>query len=150
MAKVKNVTTKHFIAEIPKGDEEPEFLPLSKGILSVGSENDETVEEFAYYSGDGTPESEVVSIKKNHPVEGHFLDDEPSHLLIASKEFEDTEGRKVIYKQERSGGQTLTGLATILDVNVSGGPAEEYRPITCTITWDQKPKLEENNGGSGE
>lgn len=47
MAKVKNVTTKHFIAEVPKNGEEPEFLSLADGILSVDSENDEEVEEFA-------------------------------------------------------------------------------------------------------
>lgn len=139
MAKVKNVTTKHFIAEVPESGGEPEFLPLANGILNVGSENDETVEEFAYYSGDGTPESDVISIKKNHPVEGHYLDEEPSHQLIEAKEFETGDGRKIIYKQERSGGQVLTGPATILDVNISGGPAEEYRPITCTISWDSKP-----------
>lgn len=154
--KVKNVTTKHFIAEIPKSEEEPNYLSLARGILEVGSENDEETEEFAYYSGDGTSETEVLSIKKNHPFEGHYLSDEPSHELIASKEFSRGDDRKIMYKQVRSGGKILEGEATLQDVNVTGGPAEDYRPISGTISWNITPKVteekEEDNGddGSGE
>lgn len=140
MSKVKNVTTKHFIAEMPEGETEPNYLPLARGILDVGSENDETTEEFAYYDGDGTPETDVISIKKNHPVEGHFYDDEPSHQLIADKEFATGSERYIMYKQERSDGNTYEGPATLLDVNVTGGPAEQYRPISCTISWNRKPE----------
>lgn len=148
--KVKNVTTKHFIAEIAKGEEEPDYLPLARGILEVGSENDEDTEEFAYYDGDGTPETEVLSIKKNHPFEGHYLDDEPSHQLIDEKEFATGDDRKIMYKQVRSDGKELSGEATLQDVNVSGGPAEEYRPISGTISWNRTPKVTKADDESGE
>lgn|SRR5690625_2381364 len=149
--KVKNVTTKHYIADIPKGNEEPEYLHLAAGILEVGSENDEQTEEYAYYDGDGTPETEVLSIKKNHPFNGHFIENDPAQKLIESKEFATGEDRKIMYKQVRSDGKTLEGEATLQDVNVTGGPAEEYRPISGTISWNRVPDVTENgdNGGGG-
>lgn len=152
MGKHKNVETQHFLAPIPEGVGEPEFMPLARGILNVGSEGDENVEEFAYYDGDGTPESDVVSVKKNHPVEGHYYDDEPAHKFIREKEFATGDDRKCIYKQVRTNGDVLQEVATLLDVNTTGGPAEEYAPIACTISWDKRPKItkeddEEEGGG---
>lgn len=147
MGKVKNVTTEHHIADIPKGEEAADYLRLAAGILEVGSENDEQTEEFAYYDGDGTPETEVLSIKKNHPFNGHFEKSDPAQQLIASKEFETGNGRKIMYKQVRSDGKTLIGEATLTDVNVTGGPAEEYRPISGTITWNKIPEVTETPEG---
>lgn len=141
MMKVKNVTTKHFIAEIPKGDEEPDYKRLAKGILEIGSENDEETEEFAYYDGDGTPETEILSVKKNHPFEGHFVASDPAQQIIKKREFASGDENKIMYKQERFEGEVLEGLATLHDVKVSGGPAEEYRPISGIISWDEKPKI---------
>lgn len=143
MGKVKNVTTEHYIAEMPEGDTEADYLRLAAGILEVGSENDEQTEEFAYYDGDGTPETEVLSIKKNHPFNGHFVKGDPAQQLIESKEFATGDDRKIMYKQVRSDGKTLIGDATLTDVNVTGGPAEEYRPIEGTVSWNKVPKVTE-------
>lgn len=142
--KVKNVTTEHYIAEVSNDGEEVDYLRLAAGILEVGSENDEQTEEFAYYDGDGTPETEVLSIKKNHPFNGHFVENDPAQQLIESKEFETGDGRKIMYKQVRSDGKTLIGDATLTDVNVTGGPAEEYRPIEGTISWNKVPEVTED------
>lgn len=148
MSKVKNVTTEHYIAELPENGSEPNYLRLAKGILEVGSENDEETEEFAYYDGDGTPETEVLSIKKNMPFEGHFVASDPAQQLIEEKEFATGDDRKIMYKQVRSDGKTLEGEATLQDVNVTGGPAEEYRPINGTISWNRVPDVT-NNGDNG-
>lgn len=150
MTKVKNVTTEHFIADLPKGSEQADYLRLAAGILEVGSENDETTEEFAYYDGDGTPETEVLSIKKNHPFNGHYIESDPAQKLIEDKEFATGDDRKIMYKQVRSDGKTLEGEATLMDVNVTGGPSEEYRPISGTISWNSIPKAVNGGGGSGE
>jgi len=151
MSKVKNVTTEHYIAELPENGSDPNYLRLAKGILEVGSENDEETEEFAYYDGDGTSETEVLSIKKNMPFEGHFVASDPAQQLIEEKEFATGDDRKIMYKQVRSDGKTLEGEATLQDVNVTGGPAEEYRPISGTISWNRVPDVTENgdNGGGG-
>lgn len=149
MSKVKNVTTEHYIAELPENGSEPNYLRLAKGILEVGSENDEETEEFAYYDGDGTPETEVLSIKKNMPFEGHFVASDPAQQLIEEKEFATGDDRKIMYKQVRSDGKTLEGEATLQDVNVTGGPAEEYRPINGTISWNRVPDVTDN-GGNGD
>lgn len=143
LSKVKNVTTKHYIGETAENEEQVDYLRLAAGIEEVGSENDEQTEEYAYYDGDGTAETEVLSIKKNHPFNGHFIDSDPAQKLIESKEFATGEGRKIMYKQVRSDGKTLIGEATLTDVNVTGGPAEEYRPVSGTITWNSIPEVTE-------
>lgn len=151
MSKVKNVTTKHFIGEPVEGAGEVEYFRLAEGILEIGGENDEQTEEFAYYSGDGTPQTEVLSIKKNHPFEGHYIASDPAQKMIDDREFATGDESKLMYKQERSDGKTLEGPATLNDVNVTGGPAEEYRPISGVISWDEKPNITENgdDGGGG-
>lgn len=144
--KVKNVTTQHFIADFPKNGEEPQYARLAEGILEVGSENDEQTEEFAYYSGDGTPETVVLSVKKNHPFNGHYIDSDPAQQIIESKEFATGDENKIMYKQVRSDGKVLEGPATLTNVIVTGGPANEYRPISGIISWVEKPKITENGG----
>ena len=153
LSKVKNVTTKHFIGEIPKDGGEVEYFRLAEGILEVGGDNEEETEEFAYYSGDGTPQTEVMSVKKNHPFEGHFIASDPAQKMIDDREFATGDESKLMYKQERSDGKVLEGPATLNDVNVTGGPAEEYRPISGVISWDQKPEItkkgDDSDGGGG-
>lgn len=150
--KVKNVTTKHFIGDIPKDGSEVEYFRLAEGILEIGGENDEQTEGFAYYSGDGTAQTEVMSVKKNHPFNGHFIASDPAQKIIDDREFATGDESKLMYKQERSDGKVLEGPATLNNVNVTGGPAEEYRPISGVISWDEKPNITENsnnNDGGG-
>lgn len=143
LSKVKNVTTQHFIAEMPEEGQDPQYKQLAEGILEVGSENDEQTEEFAYYSGDGTPETTVLSVKKNHPFNGHFIESDPAQQIIESKEFATGDENKIMYKQVRSDGKTLEGPATLTNVVVTGGPANEYRPVSGVISWIQKPDITE-------
>lgn len=149
MTRTKNALTEHHVAETVEDDKEAEWLRLSKWIREVGDESDEDVEEEAFYDGDGTPESDVVSIKKNHPVEGMYDDSDPAHKLIRSKEFETGEGRKILYKQVRTNGDELVGPATLLDIVTTGGPADEYAPLECTISWDRKPKITKGTEAAG-
>lgn len=140
MTRTKNAITEHWIA-LP--DEEPEWLRLSKWISSVGDDPEEETEDQVFYDGDGTPETDVVSVKKSHPVEGMYSDSDPAHKLIRSLEFETGEGRKVMYKQVRANGDELIGPATITDIVTTGGEASDYAPLNCTITWNKKPEITE-------
>lgn len=141
MARTKNALTEHYIAEPKEETGTAEWLRLSKWISSIGDESDEEVEDYAFYDGDGTKESDVISVKKNHPVEGMYDDTEPAHKLIRDKEFETGEGRKVLYKQVRTNGDEYVAPATLLDIVTTGGDAAEYAPLTCTISWDRKPEI---------
>ncbi len=139
--RTKNAITEHWIAPMPTGETEPEWLRLSKWISSVGDDPEEETEDQAFYDGDGTPETDVVSVKKSHPVEGMYSDSDPAHKLIRSLEFETGVGRKIMYKQVRANGDELIGPATITDIVTTGGEASEYAPLTCTITWNRKPEI---------
>ena len=143
MARTKNALTEHYIAEYQEDLESPEieWLKLENWISNIGDESDEETEDQAFYSGDGTPETDVISVKKNHPVEGMYDDNDPAHKFIRDKEFETGEGRKCLYRQVRTNGDELVGPATLKDVVTTGGPADEYAPLNCAISWDRKPDI---------
>lgn len=136
----KNALTQHFIAEDLKT---PEYLRLANWIESIEPEVDENVEDKAYYSGDGTPEDDVISTKRGWSVDGTYDDNDPAHQLIRDLEFKVGEDRKVMYKQIRQDGKVLIGPATIKEPVTLGGPAEEFEPLQFTVTWDKAPTITE-------
>ncbi len=141
MARTKNALTEHYIAEMTEEMETAEWLQLENWISSITDEPEEETETQAFYSGDGTPEEDVISVRKNHAVEGMYDDSDPAHKFIRSLEFETGEGRKILYKQVRTNGDELVGPATIKDISTTGGEASDYAPLTCTISWDRKPEI---------
>lgn len=62
----KNAKTEYYVGAVPEdGTEEVEWLRLAKWISSVTDDTEEEVEDMAFYDGDGTPEDDVISVKKN-------------------------------------------------------------------------------------
>jgi len=149
MPRKKNALTQHFIAPMPVNGGEPEYLRLARWISNIEPSSEEETEDMAYYDGDGTPSTEVLSVKMSWAVEGTYDDEDPAHQLIRSLEFETGEGRKIMYKQVRPNGDILEGPATITEPVTTGGEASAFEPLRCTITWDRKPTLTKN-GESGE
>lgn len=142
MARKKNALTEYYIGDIPAdGITEPEYLRLAKWISTVTDDSDEEVDNQGYYDGDGTPETDVLSVKKTYSFEGFYDEDDPAHQFIASKEFETGEGRKIMFKQVRTDGTILEGPATLQEPKVTGGEATEYATLSCTISWDRKPEI---------
>lgn len=154
MARQKNALTKYFIAEMPEDEAtEPDYKRLAKWISTVEDDSEEEVEDVAYYDGDGTPESDVMSVKKTYAFEGTFDAEDPAHQLIQKLEFETGEGRKIMFKQERTDGTVLEGPATMVEPKVTGGEASEYAALECSISWDRKPEITQsgdNDGGGVE
>lgn len=149
MARKKNALTKHFVAPIPTDEAvEPDYMRLARYISSVEDEPEEEAEDIGYYDGDGTPETDVMSVKKQFTFEGMYDDDDPAMEFIRSLEFETGEGRKIMYKQERTDGTTLEGPATVTEPVTTGGEATEYAAFGCTISWDRKPDI--TNGSDGD
>lgn len=145
MARKKNVETKYFVG--PLEDEEAEYR-LGKWIHTVEDDSDEETEEEAFYDGDGTPEQDVTSVTKTYTFEGYYDDDDEAMRFIADLEFETGEDRKIWFKQERSGGDVLEGPATVTEITVTGGEAQEYEAFECSISWDRKPDI--TNGSDGD
>ena len=142
MARKKNALTEYYVAPMPADElTEPEYLRLAKWISSVSDESDEEVDDTAYYDGDGTAESDVVSIKEAYSFEGTYDDADPAMKFIAGLKRETGEGRKVMFRKVESNGDTLEGRATVTDIVASGGDASAYETFTCTITWDRKPEV---------
>lgn len=137
MARQKNALTKYFVGPV---DGEAD-LRLAKWISSVTDDSDEETEDTGFYDGDGTPETDVLSVKKTYSFEGMFDADDEAMAFIADLEFETGEGRKIAFKQERADGTILEGPATVTDIVVTGGEATEYETFSCAISWDRKPDI---------
>lgn len=140
MARKKNALTEYYVGEWTTPASEA-ALRLAKWISSVTDDSDETTEDTAFYDGDGTPESDVVSVKKSYSFEGMYDEDDPAMKFIAGLELETGEARKIAFKQVRTDGTELTGRATVTDIKVTGGDASEYATFSCTIGWDTKPTI---------
>lgn len=137
MAREKNAKTQYFVGPI---DEEA-TLRLAKWIQTVTDDTDEETETIGYYDGDGTPQTDIISVAKSYTFEGLYDDEDPAMKFIASLEFETGEGRKIMFKQVRSNGDVLEGPATVSNIVVTGGEATEFATFSCTITWDKKPEI---------
>ena len=141
MARKKNALTEHYIAPMPENGQEPEYMRVAKWISNVEPSAEEETEETAYYDGDGTPETDVISVRMTWSFEGVYDDDDPAHKFIRSLEFETGEGRKVMYKQVRQDGTVLEGPATVTEPITTGGEASAYEQFSFTIAWDRKPDI---------
>ena len=135
MARNKNALTSYFVGPL----EDEATLELAKWISTVNDETDETTEDTAFYDGDGTPETDVMTVRKSYSFEGMFDKEDPAQAFIAGWELEVGEARKVAFKQVRTDGTTLEGPATVTAIVVTGGEASDFAPFQCTITWDRKP-----------
>lgn len=138
MARAKNALTKYFVGDL-EGEEADKRL--ARWISSVEDDSDEEVEDEAYYDGDGTPEDDVISVKKTYAFEGLYDDSDEGMKFIADLEFETGENRKIWFKQERTNGDVLEGPATVKEIKVTGGEASEYAAFECSISWDKKPEI---------
>lgn len=142
-ARSKNALTEYHLADLPTTEGgEPEWKRLAKFISSVPDESDEETEDTAYYDGDGTPETDVMSVKKAFAFEGLRDPEDEAQNLVADREMLTGDGRKIMLKQVRPNGDTFQGRATVTDIIVSGGDAAEYQPFECTISWDRLPQKE--------
>lgn len=141
MARKKNALTEYHVAALTDGLEEPDYKRLAKWISTVADDTDEETEDQGFYDGDGTPETDVISIKKSYTFEGMYDEDDPAMKFIAGLEFETGEARKIMFKQVRTNGDVLEGPATVTGIKVTGGEATEYATFECAIAWDKRPEV---------
>lgn len=133
----KNALTQYFVG--PK--EEEATLQLGKWITDVTDDSDETTEDTAFYDGDGTPETDVTGVKKVYSFEGMYDETDAAMKFIADLELETGEARKISFKQVRTDGSALSGIATVTGIKTTGGAASDYAGFSCVIGWDAKPTI---------
>lgn len=137
----KNAITKYFVAQIVEGETAPTFLPLAKFISTVEPEANDETEDYAWYDGDGTVATEVISARPSYGVEGQRYYGDPAQDLIAGLEYESGDARVLLFKKEDPNGNIFEGKATVTDIVTGGGEAQEFGAFSCTITWAEKPTL---------
>lgn len=153
MARNKNALRQHFIQKWEPGEKEPvdNWLELAHYISDIGVEPNETTEEEAFYDGDGTLEETVIGVARAYSPEGNFDPEDSAMALIESIQDEVGDGRKVWHKVVRSDGKKeWVGRATVLDIIAGAGPASEYEDFSCTIRFDEKPKVTETDPDNEE
>ncbi|WDF02957.1 phage tail tube protein [Shouchella hunanensis] len=143
-ARQKNALTSYFVAPIPENGEEPEWMELARWISSVTDDSDEGTEDMGYYDGDGTPETDVMSVKEAYSFEGTYDHTDPAMRFVASLKRNIGQARKIMMKKVESHGDTAIGRATVANIVASGGEATEYGAFSCLISFDRKPEVTEN------
>src|SRR5690625_5671847 len=113
MARKKNALQELYIVSIAESGKEPGYLRSARWISNVEPSPEEETEDQAYYDGDGTPETDVISVKTTWAFEGMYDDEDPAHQFLRTLEFETGEGRKVMYKQVGQEGTILEGKTKV-------------------------------------
>lgn len=150
MARIKNALRGHFIQAYTAGQEEPgeEWLELAEWITDVTDDTQEEVEDTAYYSGDGTPESEIISVAGAYNFEGTFDAEDPAQALIADMKYKTGVGRKVWHKVVSADGKKeWMERSTVTAIVAGSGNAAEYEAFSCNIRFDKLPKEKDVTSG---
>lgn len=143
MARLKNAERKHFVQEWAPGQTKPgeEWLPLAHLISNIGDDTQEEVEDEAFYDGDGTPESTVVSVAVAYTAEGQYDPEDEAQELIAGLKHKIGDGRKLWHRIVRSDGKKeWVGRATATGIVAGAGEASAYEEFACNIRFDHIPE----------
>ena len=142
--RIKNALRGHFIGvinETTPTTEPAEWLELAHYIVSVTDDTNEETEDEAFYSGDGTPETNVISVAGSYSFEGHYDSLDPAQKMIADMKYKTGEGRKLWHKVVSADGTTQwVGTATVTAIVAGSGDASAYEAFSCAITFDQLPE----------
>lgn len=141
--RVKNALTKYEILDYKGEKEAPSdgWLKLAKWIPEITNESEDTVNSQGFYDGDGTEEENVDGSKEKFSVKGFRAPDDEGQNLVAKKQYETGDGRRVWFRVTEVDGTTKTSVATLLNIKTTGGIATEYQPFEVTISRDTKPVI---------
>lgn len=143
MAREKNALRGHFVqAYVPGGEAATEdWLELAKYISSISDDTSEETEDTAFYDGDGTPETSVISVAGAYSIEGQYDPTDAAQELIANMKYKTGEGRKVHHKIVSAvGTKQWIGRATVTGIVAGSGDASAYETFSCNIRFDSIPK----------
>ena len=142
MAREKNALRGHFIQAYVPGTETPTevWLELAKYISTISDDTQEETEDQAFYDGDGTPETSVISVAGAYSVEGQYDPTDEAQQLIADMKYKLGDGRKIHHKVVSSDGlKQWVGRATVTAIVAGAGDASAYEDFSCNIRFDSIP-----------
>mgnify|MGYP000859964426 FL=1 len=144
MTRQKNALRGHFVAPYNGGTEptgESAWLELAKWITDVSDDTDEKTEDQAFYDGDGTEETSVISVKGAYTFEGTYDPDDKAQALIAAMKYKTGDERKVWHKVVQSDKKKqFVGVATVTEIKAGSGAAADYEAFGCKISYNATPK----------
>lgn len=144
MTRQKNALRGHFVAPYNGGTEptgENTWLELAKWITDVSDDTDEKTEDQAFYDGDGTEETSVISVKGAYTFEGTYDPEDPAQALIAAMKYKTGDERKVWHKVVQSDKKKqFVGVATVTEIKAGSGAAADYEAFGCKISYNATPK----------
>lgn len=144
MTRQKNALRGHFVAPYNGGTEptgETAWLELAKWITDVSDDTDEKTEDQAFYDGDGTEETSVISVKGAYTFEGTYDPDDKAQALIAAMKYKTGDERKVWHKVVQSDKKKqFVGVATVTEIKAGSGAAADYEAFGCKISYNATPK----------
>nr|DAK43924.1 MAG TPA: tail tube protein [Caudoviricetes sp.] len=144
MTRQKNALRGHFVAPYNGGTEPTSaetWLELAKWITDVSDDTDEKTEDQAFYDGDGTEETSVISVKGAYTFEGTYDPDDKAQALIASMKYKTGDERKVWHKVVQSDKKKqFVGVATVTEIKAGSGAAADYEAFGCKISYNATPK----------
>jgi hypothetical protein len=144
MARNKNALRGHFVAAYDPltPDTEPtEWLELAKYISTISDDTEEETDSTGYYDGDGTPETDIISVAGAYTAEGFYDPEDPAQALIAGLKYKTGEGRKIWHRVvSADGAKEWVGRATVSAIVAGSGDASAYETFSCTIRFDRIPE----------
>lgn len=144
MTRQKNALRGHFVAPYNGGTEpttQETWLELAKWITDVSDDTDEKTEDQAFYDGDGTEETSVISVKGAYTFEGTYDPDDKAQALIAAMKYKTGDERKVWHKVVQSDKKKqFVGVATVTEIKAGSGAAADYEAFGCKISYNATPK----------
>lgn len=143
MARMKNALRGHFVQAYEPGQETPgdKWLELAKWISTIGDDTQEETEDTAFYDGDGTPETDVISVAGAYTPEGFYDPEDPAQALIAGLKYKTGDGRKIWHKVVSADGKKeWIGRATVSAIIAGAGDASAYETFSCNIRFDRLPE----------
>lgn len=142
MTRQKNALRGHFIQAYVPGVEKPTevWLELAKYISSISDDTQEETEDTAFYDGDGTPETSVISVAGAYSVEGQYDSTDEAQEMIADLKYKIGEGRKIYHKiVSADGTKRWVARATVTAIVAGSGDASAYETFSCNIRFDTMP-----------
>lgn len=141
-----NSDTEYGVLEITEENAEKaptfkELKELAAGIMTMEPDINEESEEFAYYDiKDGGTEEVIGGVSQEYKGEGHRFYGDPAQDLIASKEW-DAKDRLIWFGVKDADETVYIGKATLKEIKVRGGDANDYIPIEFGIRFRGKPEI---------
>lgn len=135
-----------YVLEINKNqaatDEAEDWMRLARGVKSIDLDNNEEVEEYYYYDGEGNAESGVTGMQKAVEIELDREYNDPAQNLIFNTMAHDVGNiRNIAFRITYPDGTKILGPATVTDIKEPSGEPQNRGECSFSIKFAGKPKV---------